>query len=301
MPAMGTIVEITVGPAEPGDLIARCGELLLNLEGALSKFLPDSDIFRLNAAGGAWVQVGVSTQQLLDEALQLAGASGGVFTPVIGALSALWDVKGWLAQVAAGDRPTWPDDRLVDRARACTSPDLLEGDGCGRYRLHDGAQLDLGGIAKGYVADRLRDLCLEHTDSVLVSVGMSSLAASATRVDGRAWLAGIRDLDSARICGSVELRDKSLATSGDYLQRLPEMLSGQVIHHIIDPRTGYPAQTGIRQVSALAGSGTRAEVAATALMLSSPGELAELLAGVEWLSIGEEITQSPGLRFIEIV
>ena len=158
-------------------------------------------------------------------------------------------------------------------------------------------RLDLGGIAKGYTADACRDLAVAMgARGILVSVGTSSVSVFGTRADGSSWRAGLRDPHGGptSVAGVVELPAggmASLSTSGDNLGPLggvgvgcaaestsdrraretPRETSvggGRVFdHHIIDPRTGYPAHAGVRQVSVVASSGVLAEALSTALLV----------------------------------
>ena len=171
--------------------------------------------------------------------------------------------------------------------------------------------LDLGGIAKGYTADACRDLAVAMGASgVLVSVGTSSVSVFGTRADGSSWRAGLRDPQGGptSVAGVVELPVggmASLSTSGDNLGPLgvlaPEVVGraagsasdhraretsretsvgdGRVFdHHIIDPRTGYPAHAGVRQVSVVASSGVLAEALSTALLVDPSIDVPDVVA-----------------------
>lgn len=262
------------------------------------------------------VLVSEETDRLLREALVLASATGASFNPLIGPLVAAWDVPAMRAAYVAGaPLPPAPAPGLVEAALEASSPELLTRVGERRWLLRDpGAferaalsarplqapregtrpspRLDLGGIAKGYTADACRDLAAElGASGVLVSVGTSSIAAHGTRADSSPWRVGMRDPNDgeASVNGVIELPADgmaSLSTSGDNLGPLgarrapmpPGAPSRARDHHIIDPRTGEPARSGVRQVSIVASCGVLAEALSTALLVDPSLDVGDVVA-----------------------
>ena len=212
----------------------------------LSRFVEDSEVSRLNAAAGRWRAVSPELEGLLRTALAAHRLSGGlVHAGVLRSMLAI----GYTRPMRLG--PT-------AAALACSVPppplaEMLEVTE-GRARLAAGTGIDLGGIAKGWLADRL---AAELGPNCLVNLG-GDLFARGPGPEGEGWPVGIGG-------ATVLLRDQGAATSGT--GRRAWRQGGERLHHLIDPRTGRPAASDLAEVSVVAASGTEAEVHAKAALL----------------------------------
>jgi thiamine biosynthesis lipoprotein len=214
-----------------------------------SRFEPAGELGRFNAATGDWVAVSPELEGLLLAALDAHRASGGlVHAGVLGSMLAIGYTRplrlGPTAALLAGAGPPPP------------LPDMLEV-GDGRARLRAGTGIDLGGIAKGWLADAL---AAELGENCLVNLG-GDLFARGDGPDGDGWPVAMGET-------TLLLRDQGAATSG--VHRRAWLQDGEMVHHLIDPRTGRPAVTDLARVSVVAATATAAEVhAKTALLLGA--------------------------------
>ena len=259
--AMGTSCHL-FAPA-PGERLQAAADWVVRQGERFTRFQAGSELSRLNAgAGSGWIEVSEDLESLLRAALDASLLSGGLVNAAV--LPSMLAI-GYTRTLSAGPTPA-----VLTAARPLAPlPELLQVEP-GRARLAAGAGLDLGGIAKGWLADRL---AARLGESCLVNLG-GDLAARGGGVAGEGWPVGLGDV-------TVLLRDQGAATSSTERRRWK---SGEAeLHHLIDPRTGLPARTDLTTVSVVARSATVAEVAAkTALLLGSeaaPGYLAGHAAG----------------------
>jgi len=213
---------------------------ILRMHDRFTRFEPNSELSRLNASGGRWSSVTAELEQLLRESIRAFEISDGlVNVAVLPALLA----AGYTRDFAAGPTASTAAPRIRPL------PEVLQlrpGDA----RLADGAALDLGGIAKGWLADRLaRDL----GENVLVNL-CGDLYARGGGTTGEGWPVGVGDK-------TLLLKDLGAATSGT----TKRAWAGG--HHLIDPRTGLPARTDLSEVSVLATTAVDAEIYAKVALL----------------------------------
>jgi FAD:protein FMN transferase len=218
--------------------------LLSDYERRFSRFLPDNELAALNTAEGRWLPISRQMERLLSHGLWVAVASHG-----------LVNIATTRCLERAGYVRSWPTPWRAHPAEQAAAPvpaltEILEVRP-GRARLATGYAVDFGGLAKGLWADDVLDLL--GADAA-ASLG-GDVAARGPGPDGTGWPIG---LPGGR---TVVLRDGGVATSGT-----TKRASGAA-HHIIDPRTGRPAGTGLREVTVLAHRAAIAEWVATALLV----------------------------------
>lgn len=228
-------------------------------ERTLSRFLPESELCRLNAAGGAPFSASPLLYDAVAEAVAWARRTRGVFDPtVLDALEAAgYDrtfddvVSRDVTPAAAPLAGAWRDISLDAARREVTLPRRT--------------RIDLGGIGKGFTVDRATRALGADANALVVASG--DIFASGGGADGDGWIIGVQhplrpDEDIALLC----VRDRGVATSGRVRRRW--LAGGREMHHIIDPRTGTSAATDLLTVTVIAASATEADVLAkTALLL----------------------------------
>lgn len=236
---------------EPGRGRLLAGEFWIRRVGArLTRFAPDSELSRFNASAGEWFAISPELEALLGASLRAFETSGGlVNVAVLPSMVAI----GYSRPMSEG--PSAPSSASVAALRPL--PEVLT-IRPGWARLEPGAGVDLGGIAKGWMADRL---CEWLGPNTLANVG-GDLSAHGAGPDGAGWPVGLAGV-------TVMLRDVGAATSSVRRRRWGEH------HHLIDPRTGIPARTGLEEVSVVAVSGVEAEIVAKTALLIGP-ELAPI-------------------------
>lgn len=245
-------------------LQGRCKESVLQealqecarYEALLSKNRQDSDVWRLNHAQGERVPVSEETRAILSMAQEVSEASHGWFDVTIAPASALWDFKA--------EAPALPEAAALAEAAALVDYTQVTIAPAG-VRLGEGQSIDLGGIAKGYVADALVSFLADRgvTDA-LVNIGGNVKALGQNERRGP-WQVAIQDPvgQYGSGVGVVSLPSGySLVTSGVYERGFD--LDGVRYHHILDPHTGYPIQNGVASVSILAQSSLLADALSTA-------------------------------------
>jgi len=264
------------------DALAVCG----GYERMLSRTIEGSDVWNINHAQGKPVTVSDDTLEILECARRVSELSGGMFDVTIAPVSTLWDFTSGEAVL--------PDADKIAEAAAKVDISKLQIDG-NRVTLPEGMMIDLGGIAKGYIADAVKGYLVgEGVESAILSFG-GNIVAIGRKPDGSPWKVGIQDID--RPTGEYMLValnfGGSTVTSGIYERGFD--LDGVRYHHILDPNTGWPVQNELASVTIFSESSMWGDALATsafALGTEKGAELIESLEGIEAVFIARDRTPS---------
>jgi FAD:protein FMN transferase len=259
---MGTVLEVSLCAPERATgeaLLHEVFESVAALERATSTFDAASEVSALNrTAGHGPKQVSRELARLTADSLAFTPATRGTFDVTVGPLVALW--KG------AADAGRLPSADELAAARASVGAGQVAVDlvGSSVDLRAPGAALDFGGIAKGWALDRACELLrAAGVTRALLSFGGSSIAAIGAAPGWDGWGIALSDAQGG-FAGTVELRDRSLSTSGSLGQYVE--IEGRRFGHVIDPRSGLPLEHA-RVAIVLAGDGARAEALSKALLV----------------------------------
>lgn len=261
--AMGTVMSHKAfGPDAEECLTAVCEEVN-RLERLLSRFLPDSDISRINRSAGIGCErVSPDTLQVLSHAVEFSSRCPGCFAVTIAPLVALWNGNR--------DQSAAPDESSIRQVLPLVNDqDLLLDPQQGMAGLKKvGQSVDLGGIGKGFAADRILEIYRQYGISSAYSNLGGNVVALGTKPDRSPWHIGIQHpRRESDVLGAVAVVNQTVVTSGDY-QRYFTDSQGKRHHHILNPMTGYPAESGLISVSVVSESSLAADALSTTLFVA---------------------------------
>lgn len=253
--AMDTVMSLTAYGQQAESALQAAAEEIERLDALFSISSEEGDILALNQNGVGTVSD--DTAALLSEAIAVSEQTGGLFDCTIAPVMQAWGFTSGEYRI--------PDPQELQQLLGNVDYTRIQLDGK-QVTLADGMQIDLGGIAKGYTSDRLMEqFADEGVTSALVSLG-GNVQVLGHKPDGSLWRVAIQDpTDTSNNFAVVEVADKAVITSGGY-QRYFEQ-DGKHYHHIIDPRTGYPADSGLTSVTIVSGDGTLADGLSTSLFI----------------------------------
>lgn len=268
--AMGTVVQQNVYATENAETtVSDISAILRRLEeDELSRRLDTAELYAINSAAGedAGIEVSEEMSQLLDRCLDVWKESDGALDVTIGAVVGLWDIDSWAGEGKDAAFMPPADEELQAALAACGGEKLRK-----QKRmlfLPVGMQIDLGAVGKGIALDRILAYLGKHENvtGAIFSVG-GSILTYGQKPDGSCWRVGVTDpADTAANIGTLKLEGQwCVSTSGDY-ERYVEV-DGVRYHHIIDPATGCPADSGVAGVTILSRDGFLSDALSTACFI----------------------------------
>ena len=256
--AMDTIMDFEAYGTGAGDALSDSKAEIIRLEKLLSRTKENSEITKINDQAGTPTEVDAEVASLLKSALEYSAATDGAYDITVAPIVSAWGFIG-------GDYRVPSQEELNG---------LLKDVGYGRITLSGttvtlgaGQSIDLGGIAKGYASDRVAAIyAKDGVTSGMISLG-GNVWVCGKKPDGTDWRVAVQDPnDSSTYVGILSLSDAFAVTSGAYQRNFTQ--DGKTYHHIIDPTTGYPAESGLTSVTIVAKNGTMSDAFSTALFVA---------------------------------
>ena len=280
-----TVITVTLYDTEQIDLLDDCFSLAKKYENLFSKTIETSDVYKINHSNGEATVVDKETLYLIEKAVFYAKLSDGAIDPTVLPLSDLW---------AFGENETVPDIDAVALALSNVNYENIIIDNAASSVTLKGpnAGIDLGFIAKGYIADKMKEyLTSKGVKSGLINLG-GNLLTIGEKPNKTSYLLGIKkpfSKDNSTI-KNVSVKDKSLVTSGIYERCFYE--NDILYHHILDTKTGYPISNELLSVTILSDSSMEGDAYSTmclCLGLKEGMELIEATEGLEALFITDDM------------
>lgn len=255
--AMDTYMTVTAYGKNAENSVNKAVDEINRLETVLSAEKQESDIYKLNETGSGTLST--DTKNIVSKALEINKTTNGAFDISIYPLMVKW---GFTTQ-----KYNVPSKNEISKLlKDVDSSKIIFDEKSGNIKLKENMKIDLGGIAKGYTSNRVMQIFKEcGVKSGLVSLG-GNVQALGTKTDGTAWQIAIENPDkSSDYIGVVSVKDKAVITSGGYERYFEK--NGKTYHHILDPETGYPAESGLKSVTIVSDDGTLADALSTSLFV----------------------------------
>lgn len=249
---LNTVSEITLHNVKESDsekILKECGDILLNIDNTMSKTRNNSDVSKINEnAGEEYVKISNDTFEVIKKAISFSDISNGVFDISIGPVVDLWGIGTDNARVPN-------KDEITEKLSLVNYKDISINEKTKSIKLNKkGMEIDLGGIAKGYAADKIVEyLKSQNVDSAIINLG-GNVFILGEKAKDTPFKVGIQDPTSegGTSIGNIAVSNKSVVTSGIYERYLEK--DGTIYHHMIDPSTGYPFENNLSSVTIISSS-----------------------------------------------
>lgn len=256
--AMDTYITIKAYGSNANEAVVQAQERVEQLDKQLSTGIAESEVSQLNGNGGG--ALSDESTYLMKRSLEICNSTNGAFNPIMYPIMEAWGFTKKEYQV--------PEENELQQLLALTDIQQLTFDEQKKTVAFEtqGMKLDFGGIAKGYTSAQIMDILKNcGVESGMVSLG-GNVQVLGSKVDGTPWRVAIQNPNTNEdYLGVLAVKDKAVITSGGY-ERYFES-GGKVYHHIINPATGYPAESGLDSVTIVSTDGTLADGLSTALFV----------------------------------
>lgn len=284
--SLGTIINLRVQGMEAKQAIEKAIERLNDIDDKMSVFKDNSEISKINLKAGDLSEIiSKDTYLVIKESLRYSKLLDGAFDPTIRPLVALWNIGTAKEKI--------PEKyEIENRLKLVNYKDVVLDDSNFSVRLKQKKQsLDLGGIAKGFAADEIRDIFYKYNiRCALIDLG-GNIFALGGKEDGTPWRIGIQDpfKDRGEFMGVLSVKNKSVVTSGNYERYFIQ--GGKRFHHIIDPKTGYPSDSKIISATIISDNSIDGDGLSTGVYIvgiDKAMELIESISGVDAIFITDD-------------
>ena len=274
-----TVISIKIYDSQDTDILEQCFTFCEDFEQTISRTIETSEISQINNSKGNPVEVSDTTIELLEKGIYYSELTNGAFDISIAPLSELWDFKNNPGNV--------PDENDINKALSHVSYQNILIEGNTVTLLDPNIAIDLGGIAKGYMADQLKNYLLsEGVESALIDLGGNILAVG-TKPDNSNFTIGIKKpFEDGEMISTESINDISVVTSGCY-ERYFEV-DDVIYHHILDTNTGYSCDNNLYSVTIFSDKSVDGDALSTscfALGLEEGIKLIESLEGIDALFV----------------
>ena len=293
-PLLGTIVNITVNSERKTavEAINSAFTEIERIQALFSTYSYETDIARLNREGGqSMVELTPEVYELLKLSVDISSQTSGSFDVTFASLSSLWNFRA--------DKFVPPSGIEIQKKLKYVGYEnlLFEDRGNTAGFKMKGVRADMGGIAKGYAISKAVQMLKKHG----ITTGFVDAGGDIQVIGeniGKSWIVGVKDPTGSGIIGTLDLSgEDSVATSGAY-ERYREY-NGKKYHHIINPKSGYPADSGLISVSVVCSDPVLADAYATAFFVMGFNKTAEFL--IENKSISVILVDDKGEIFVSKV
>lgn len=290
-----TVVTISIYDNLPDnkDILNDCFEICEKYEHLFDKTNPESDIAKINASSGTATNVNSDTIEIIEDSIEYAKLTNGSFDITISPLTDLWDIRNNKGYI--------PSDKDINNILKNVSYKNIIIENNYVRLANKNSSIDLGGIAKGYIADKIREYMLsKNITSAIIDLGGNILTIG-NKCNNSDFNIGIKTpfSETSQYIATISANNKSVVTSGIYERYFEK--DGKIYHHILDSATGYPVENNLYSVTIICDKSEYADALSTGIFslgLNKGKKLINSLDNVEAIFITNEnkIILSDGLQ-----